>query len=505
MFPVWADLYSVASHDEEASHLFLVPFVFAWLLWCSRDRIMRNTVEHSVCGLVVIVAALVLQEVGLTNNLQALWHASAVVSLIGAMWLVMGTQTIRSVWPAIAVLLFLIPIPGLLRQQLSLSVQMYSASVAESVLTFVGTDVECSGCVLFVDNTAVTVAEACNGMRMMFAVLLVVYALAFSLTRNRKTQAAILILSPLAAMLINVVRLSISAWTFGVCCELVAQQWHDISGWLMPGMLMLAIIWLTDTERESAAASNNKQRWSAARPRTVTGVAAALLLVSVVWNSRRVPDRSDTMTHHSRVSHQLTEFSYSVDDWLGIPGEMQADELRLLQPIAAFRRRYSNIETGERLSVVAVLTETARDLVGHEPGICLTGQGWNIVRQTAVSWAIGSSQVYGRTYQFSSGSDANLCKQVANILLVAGGESSGNMATVADAAADFRRAPYGACSLQISSDRFHSNADWARLTEPFVAELFPVVHSFAACPTETAAAQLIAYRSVGSTDQGGIQ
>ena len=32
MFPVWHNLFSIATQDEEASHILLVPVVFGWLL-----------------------------------------------------------------------------------------------------------------------------------------------------------------------------------------------------------------------------------------------------------------------------------------------------------------------------------------------------------------------------------------------------------------------------------------------------------------------------------------
>ena len=35
----WADIYFIASVDEEASHIFLVPVVSAWMIWVRRSRL----------------------------------------------------------------------------------------------------------------------------------------------------------------------------------------------------------------------------------------------------------------------------------------------------------------------------------------------------------------------------------------------------------------------------------------------------------------------------------
>lgn len=483
VFPVWENLYSIACHDEEASHVLLVPFVFAWLLWCSRARILNSPVTQRGWGLAIIGLGLALHEIGLSYSLQVMWHASAIFCVIGAMWLVVGRQVMRSAAPAVIVLFFMIPIPGLLRQELSLPVQSGSAAITEQVLTLFGTQVERNGCVLSVDGTAVTVAEACNGMRMLFAVLLVVYAMAFSLTKRRTTQVAILMLSPLLAVLANVVRLSISAWAYGVWSEEVASSWHDINGWLIPGVLIVAIILLTDSKTDNTEFEVVPSESPAGRhfgPTFLpTTISLAMLVACFVMNASRIPDTSHTEVHRARVTAQISTFPFCVGNWLGVPGKMHTDELRLLKPVAAFRRDYAHIETKEKISVVAVFTGSARDLVGHEPGICFSGQGWEVVSQSPIEWNVNGALIRGRAYEFRSGRERSVRKQVVSILVVAGQQSSGDISTVAKAAADFRLAPYGACSLQISSNQVHSDSEWRRMTQPFVREIRPVVNAFA--------------------------
>lgn len=494
MFPVWSHLFSIATQDEEASHLLLVPFVFGWLLWCSRSTILSSPVTHRMWGLLVIAGAVVLQEIGLQHSAQVLWHVSAVLCLIGACWLIFGATALRNAWPTFAVLLFVVPVPGLLRQQISLPIQQYSAAITQWLLSLAGTEVQRSGCVLIVEGTAVTVAEACTGMRMLFAVLLVVYVMAFSLTSERKTQAMLLILSPLFAMLMNVVRLSISAWMFGACSESVAVFWHDINGWLIPGSLMLAVILFTETAAiEVTSTTVNASFWRFAPTAVESGLAVVVFVAAFTINMGRLPHGHQTERHRARVSAQLVSFPFSVGDWLGVPEQMHAEEIRLLRPLTGFRREYANVNSRERLSVFAVLTADARDLVGHEPGICLSGQGWQVQNQRAVSWRCGSIAIHGRDYCFQSGRHDER-RQVTSILLVAGGESSGDMQTVAEAAADFRRAPYGACAVQISSSEMHTDAEWQHITEQFVNHMQPLVRSFTQCTSQRPPLQLAAVK-----------
>jgi len=84
-----------------------------------------------------------------------------------------------------------------------------------------------------VQGQAVAVGEACNGMRMVFALTLVVYAFVFSVPFRRSTKATLLVLSPLIALLCNVIRLVPTAFVYGYGAADVAEQFHDIAGWVM--------------------------------------------------------------------------------------------------------------------------------------------------------------------------------------------------------------------------------------------------------------------------------
>jgi len=61
----------------------------------------------------------------------------------------------------------------------------------------------------------VTVAEACNGMRMVFALVLVSYAFAFSMPLRNGVRLVVLAASPLAAIVCNVIRLIPTIWLYG--------------------------------------------------------------------------------------------------------------------------------------------------------------------------------------------------------------------------------------------------------------------------------------------------
>ena len=493
VFPVWKDLFSIALHDEEASHLFLVPLVFCWLIWNRWKQLPAFSPTGQISGLLVLTTGLLLHEIGLYWNLVVLWHASAVCCLLGALWFVTGTHVVRKAWPVFGVLIFLIPVPGLLRQQVSLPIQTYSAIATAHVLSLFGVEIQRAGCTLSVNGTLVTIVEACNGMRMLFAVFLVIYAIVFSSATRRTHQILILLFSPLLATALNAVRLVITALLYGICSADVAGLWHNINGWLIPVMLMFGSMMVAGTQQPEShvrtsgrdvsetarqARSGIPGQWSAGY--RMATIAYGILAFLGVLSAGRISHASDIDAHQTTVVSRVKQVPFSIGDWLGTSGEIHREERRLLQPLAAFRRSYTHMDSGRYVTTTAFITPTARHLVGHEPGICLSGQGWEVVRQQEREWAFEYGRVRGRNYVFRSQADHRLHKQVASILVLPGGRTSGAMESVASVAADYRLNPYGAAALQVSSDHLYDDSEWRTITRDFVRAFAPVIDAFGA-------------------------
>ena len=66
--------------------------------------------------------------------------------------------------------------------------------------------------------------EACNGMRMVFAFFLVVYAFAFSTPMKHSTRLVLLALSLVAALICNVIRLFPTSLIYGDFLTIDDQQ-----------------------------------------------------------------------------------------------------------------------------------------------------------------------------------------------------------------------------------------------------------------------------------------
>ena len=177
----WEDIIHVATRDEEASHIWLVPFLAAWLAWVRRKNLAGLNPAPSVTGPILVGLGWWIGHMGFYGARQSPWHLGALLVAIGCAMTLLGMRIFQAIWPAVLVLLFVIPVPGMVRQQISIPLERATAWLTGGLLGIGGFPIVRSGNVITINGTPVTVAEACNGLRMVFPLFLIVYVFCFML------------------------------------------------------------------------------------------------------------------------------------------------------------------------------------------------------------------------------------------------------------------------------------------------------------------------------------
>jgi exosortase len=241
-FDAWKDIYRIASRDEESSHVFLVPVVVAWLFWVRRRRFRHFCPTHSLFGPLIVASGWLLHSLGDTYLLQSFYHAGAILMAVGCVLTVFGTALLREFLPAFLTLVFLIPVPGRIRQQIAVPLQTVTAQVTAELFNLMGAPVMRSGNTLSINGADIQIVEACNGLRMMFALSLATFAFAFGSPLRGYARVVVLIATPVSAIACNVVRLIPTVWLYGNYPSDVAALAHDIGGWVMLVMSFLILL-----------------------------------------------------------------------------------------------------------------------------------------------------------------------------------------------------------------------------------------------------------------------
>ncbi len=229
----WLDILTIAMTDEESSHIFLVPIVLVWLVWVRRGRLRQCRQDARWVGPLVVAAGWLMCSIGYHRAVQAFVHGGSVLVVVGCLLTVSGAQLVRHFLPAFVLLVFLVPVPGMVRLQIALPLQDTTAQVTHTLLQVLGIPVALSGNVLEINGAQVSIAEACNGLRMVFALVLVSYAFAFGTPLRWYVRAIIMAASPVSAIACNVMRTIPTVWFYGYTSNEFATQFHDVSGWIM--------------------------------------------------------------------------------------------------------------------------------------------------------------------------------------------------------------------------------------------------------------------------------
>jgi exosortase len=240
----WNDIFRLGTTDEESSHVLLAIPAALWIAWTRRTYTSGARRTGTWLGPALVAFGWLLFAYGDIQLFQSIWHFGAICIVVGCIVTMVGQEVFLRLWPAFAVLLFLIPVPAILRAQIAPPMQTVTAQMTAYLLQTFGEPVTLSGKVLIVNDVSVGIAEACNGIRMVFALALVCFFYAFSTELSARARFMIILASPLIAILVNIVRLVPTVWLYGHAEVEFAEQFHDLMGWAMMPIALFGLIGL---------------------------------------------------------------------------------------------------------------------------------------------------------------------------------------------------------------------------------------------------------------------
>jgi exosortase len=229
----WRDMFEYGWKDEESGHVLLAPIAAAWIALVRRASLKRCPRRGTWWGPPIAAIGLGLWASGWNYDVQVMWHGGALMFALGAAVSVLGMEVLRRMAPAAVALLLLVPVPGRVRMAVSKPLQVLTALLTEQVAQVLGMDVTRTGYVLEINHHAVTVAEACNGMRMAFTLLLACYVFAFTTPLHNGVRFLVLLASPLVSLAANLIRLIPTLWVAGNMSPEASEIMHVAGGWSM--------------------------------------------------------------------------------------------------------------------------------------------------------------------------------------------------------------------------------------------------------------------------------
>lgn len=240
-------LVHVWQNNGDWSHGFIIPLFSLYYLYLRRDR-MPLDLPHGgllprLAGALLLVAGFALYARS-TLRLQTYpQEVSLVITIMGIVLMVCGWPIARWSWFAVGFLLFAMPLPGRLYQQLTMPLRELATVVSAQVLAVVPDLItEAQGTVVEYSYAGrlgtLDVEHACSGMRLMVTMTALGVAMAFVNERPLWHRMIMILACIPIAIFCNIIRVTTTGFLIVFGREELARGfWHMMLGL---GMLFIA-------------------------------------------------------------------------------------------------------------------------------------------------------------------------------------------------------------------------------------------------------------------------
>jgi exosortase B len=220
LVPTVADLASQVWQTDDQGHGPIIGAVSLWLMWRSRQRVIDAPYRPAtVAGALLFMAGIALYALGRSQQILQGEVLGILCAAMAIVLLLRGVQALR-VWAfPFFFLLFLVPLPGVLVQALTIPLKTAVSYVAEWLMYHMGYPVARTGVILSVGQYQLLVADACAGLNSMFTLeaLGLLYANLMGYTSKLRNVLLAILVIPIAfvANVIRVLILVLVTYYFG--------------------------------------------------------------------------------------------------------------------------------------------------------------------------------------------------------------------------------------------------------------------------------------------------
>jgi exosortase len=240
---------------RDHSHCYFVPLFSLYVIWTQRQELTRIVgVGHPnrdiLAGILLIFAGLTVRLVGIYTRILTLEGLSLIPMLFGIVSLAIGLRVAVKIWAPLLFLAFMVPLPGALAGRMGASLQFVATHASTFGLQTLGIPAVSEGNVILLEAGEIGVAEACSGLRMLYAFFALTVGSCMVIDRYWWEKLLVIASAVPIAIIANCIRIIATGGALRYFDKDTAEFiFHDLAGWLMMpiGFGLLAILlWLMD-------------------------------------------------------------------------------------------------------------------------------------------------------------------------------------------------------------------------------------------------------------------
>lgn len=381
----------------ETQHGILVVAVSLWLFWRSlraRPAPLYPEKHDIAIGLSIVTAALGLHVLAYGMEQTRISIVAFLLCVDGLLRIFGGAS-----WEKAArfpLFFALLSIPFSFLQPLGFYLRLAVSQGAEWAVQGLHWPIVRSGTQLFSPDGRYQydVAAACSGIRSLvafFALSLVLGYVRLSGFWRRACLVALVVPIVLTGNLARILAIIFAAQLRG---QEAGERVHEWSGWVIY-FVVFGLLWLCARRLENDSAKTNAvvepnplaMNGGAFRSATFAGVivalGAGLAAYGCLTLDRRLPDPRAGVRLAANAVDPIELPAFLGTEWIGQRSEVTAVERSVLPPDTGYsRKNYIAVRDRSEVFVSVVLSGRDRTSI-HRPELCLVGQGWHVVSESA--------------------------------------------------------------------------------------------------------------------------
>ena len=234
---------------DEQGHGPIILAISLWLMWRRRAEYQALEARPATwSGAVLLLIGFLLYMLGHTQQLETFEVASQILVLAGCLLVLKGPGALRLMAFPLFFMIFMVPLPSVLVQIITVPLKTAVSYVAEAILHQVGYPIARTGVILSVGPYQLLVADACAGLNSMFTLealgLLYMNLMNYTSIPRNVTLAVLIIPISFIANIIRVMILVLVTYHFG---DAAGQGFvHGFAGMVL-FMVALVLILAVDT------------------------------------------------------------------------------------------------------------------------------------------------------------------------------------------------------------------------------------------------------------------
>jgi len=386
---------------EEYGHGYIVPFITMFLIWQKKDQLQKMPFKGSWLGFIVVASGIVFYYLGELSSLYTVIQYAFLVALYGLFLSAMGKRPFAIVIVPLLILIFMVPLPNFLFNNLSSQLQLISSQIGVWVIRLFDISVYLAGNVIDLGTFKLQVVEACSGLRYLFPLMALGFIAAYFFTGSFWKKAIIFLSTIPITVLMNSFRIGVIGVTVEYWGQKMAEGFlHDFEGWIVfmscIGILLLEMWILSKIGKDKLPLREAfgldfpeptpKDAEVHFRKVPLPFIASGILLAIVAVSSIALPERQEIIPERK----EYTLFPMEFDGWKGQRGYLEQIYIDALKLDDYAMIDYFDKDGHQVNFYSAYYNSQRKGASAHSPRSCIPGGGWRItsLKQVAVPGAV---------------------------------------------------------------------------------------------------------------------